>query len=277
MGSELHFHANIMALAMEDGALFAWGEGACRKYSPHCRTLYENEHNCTPQQISKMKTQIFSDWSHIRFPSRFAAQLPSTFTTAQKEYWWRSQAIGYLMRFNGNTQQKLKSMRSELHGPEISLHGAINVNIRSGDKSLESRLSPTESFIDKALKLIESQPLAYTRTIYITSDNLIEILKAKAYANSKKLHVIYSEVPRMKNGHDANQVEHFWNYNITLSVLMQLAITSECDAWIGTRSSNWNRIIDMRRCVVGKKCQHIFVEGGDTVPGHYDYRPFGFL
>ena len=79
----------------------------------------------------------------------------------------------------------------------------------------------------------------------------------------------------MKNGHDAGNVDFFWDYNVTISVLMQLSMTSECDAWIGTRSSNWNRIIDMYRCARKYKCKQIFIEAGDTIQGHYDYRPFG--
>jgi hypothetical protein len=198
-----------------------------------------------------------------------------SFTKAQLEYWWRTQAIAYLMRFNSNTSKSIKEMRSRIHGENMSLSGTIHINIRSGDKYKESRLSPTETYIDKANDLILAQPFSYTRTLFVTSDNLIEIIKARKYASSKNLNVIYSDVPRMKNGNDNEKMDSFWNYNVTLSILMQLSMAAECDAWVGTRSSNWNRLIDIYRCALTNKCKQIFIEAGDTIKGHYEYRTYG--
>ena len=275
MGSELMLHASILALSIENDALFSWGDGACMKFKAHCRQLYEMEHACSKEQLYQMNLINITHFSDVKIPKRFISKLPGSFTAAQLEFWWRTQAMGYLMRFNSNTKSRIQKMRSDLHGDDFSLNGAININIRSGDKKYESRLSPTESFIDKAEILIKAQPLSYSRTLFVTSDNLEEILKAKKYAHSKQLKVIFSDIPRMKNGHDAGNVDFFWDYNVTISVLMQLSMTSECDAWIGTRSSNWNRIIDMYRCARKYKCKQIFIEAGDTIQGHYDYRPFG--
>jgi hypothetical protein len=278
MGSELHFHANILALAIEKQALFAWGDGACTKYDAHCRDLYENEHTCTQEQLRHMHVVNITEWvEDMKIPKMFISKLPGSFTMAQMEYWWRTQAMGYLMRFNSDTRRRIKIMRSELHGQHMSLNGAINVNIRSGDKIAESRLSPTENFIDAAEELIRRQPSSYSRTLFITSDNLQEILKAKEYARKKNLQVIYSDVPRMENGHHTDRVNSFWKYDVTISVLMQLSMTAECDAWIGSRSSNWNRIIDIYRCTRTQKCKQIFIEVGDTAPGHYEHRPMGGL
>jgi hypothetical protein len=218
-----------------------------------------------------------TEWSDIKMPKQFISKLPGSFTMAQMEYWWRTQAMGYLMRFNSDTRERIKIMRSNLHGNNMSLSGAININIRSGDKINESRLPTIEKFIDTAEELIERQPLSYSRTLLITSDNLQAILKAKAYARKKNLQVIYSDVPRMENGHHTDRVSSFWNYDVTISVLMQLSMTSECDAWIGTRSSNWNRIIDIYRCARTQKCKQIFIDIGDTARGHYEHRPLSFL
>jgi hypothetical protein len=87
------------------------------------------------------------------------------------------------------------------------------------------------------------------------------------------MHVVYSDIARMAHGHDQADVTSFWNFNTTIAVLMELYLTSECDAWIGTRSSNWNRLIDIHRCVHARKCKQVFVETGDTVHGHYDRPP----
>jgi hypothetical protein len=42
--------------------------------------------------------------------------------------------------------------------------------------------------------------------------------------------------------------------------LLQLWLAVECDAWIGQRASNWNRMIDEMRCVLADKCEKTFIE-----------------
>jgi hypothetical protein len=44
----------------------------------------------------------------------------------------------------------------------------------------------------------------------------------------------------------------------------------EADAWIGTRCSNWNRLIDELRCVWVDKCPNSCVEVGSlSADGNY--------
>ncbi len=38
---------------------------------------------------------------------------------------------------------------------------------------------------------------------------------------------------------------------LTSQWLFQLYLALECDVWIGTRNSNWNRLIDEMRCGAG--------------------------
>jgi hypothetical protein len=203
--------------------------------------------------------------------------MPASFTKEQLIYWWRAQAIGYLMRFNTMTSREIVSLRKRLHGPHLDLGGAINLNIRAGDKWSEALLMSAHMFVDKALELINAQPLAYSRTLFVTSDSLNTLLSAKAYAEQQGLHVIYSDVPRMPHGNNEREMVTWWNRSVTLAVLMELSLTSECDAWIGSRSSNWNRLIDLRRCVHTHKCNQIFVEVDHLLEGHYDRRPLGFM
>ena len=44
--------------------------------------------------------------------------------------------------------------------------------------------------------------------------------------------------------------------------LLQLLMALECDAWVGTRKSNWNRLIDELRCVWVPTCGFPFIEVG---------------
>ncbi len=58
--------------------------------------------------------------------------------------------------------------------------------------------------------------------------------------------------------------------------LPQLTLALEADAWIGTRGSNWNRLIDELRCGWVDKCHggtstNPFVEVGDEPLGSYSW------
>ncbi len=61
-----------------------------------------------------------------------------------------------------------------------------------------------------------------------------------------------SDVHRMNSG-PMQQLEHFQTRSaVTVEWLYQLYMALEADVWIGTRNSNWNRLIDEMRC--GAQC-----------------------
>jgi hypothetical protein len=58
----------------------------------------------------------------------------------------------------------------------------------------------------------------------------------------------------------------------TRTHLLQLLLALEADAWIGTRGSNWNRLIDELRCIWVEKCRQPYVEvGTDKSWKNYDW------
>ena len=57
-----------------------------------------------------------------------------------------------------------------------------------------------------------------------------------------------SDVHRMNSG-PMQQLNHFGTRSaVTVEWLYQLYMALEADVWIGTRNSNWNRLIDEMRC-----------------------------
>jgi len=275
MGSELHFHAAVLAHAIEQRALFVWGPAACAQFAPHCRALYRPEHNCSADQMRRLRVVAFTsdDWPVERVPRALLDALPETFTVQQALYWWRAQAIGHLMRFAPETQARIDALRAGAHNG--SLGGAINVNMRGGDKASEARPIAPERYVDRALALIEEAPLAYSRALFLTSDDPRAIARARVYASTRGLASVYVDAPRMRYGNDEGGMAGFWSYNVTLSVLLQLSMTAECAAWVGSRTSNWNRVIDMFRCTVAANCRGVFVEMEDDTRGYYYMRPLG--
>jgi hypothetical protein len=261
MGSEMHWHAAVLSQAVQDDALFVWGTHACTSTGAHCREWYLAEHGCSEAQLRGMVRRTYTEWPRLPPPAALLRMLPSSFTAAQAEFWWNAQAIaGHLMRFRPSAFPPVS----------LRLHGAINVHMRSGDKHEESNLPTPEACVDLAAELLLQQPLAFSRTLFLTSDSSVAIERARAHAEAQGLQVHYSsDVPRTASGFDQNLVSP--DRNTTRAVLLELRRTTLfCEAWVGTRSSNWNRLIDMHRCLSAPKCRQPFVEAGDTRPGEYD-------
>ena len=76
-------------------------------------------------------------------------------------------------------------------------------------------------------------------------------------------YVIYTSGIARANTGPHEQIRLFGRSNMTMIWLLQLWMAVECDAWVGQRNSNWNRLIDEMRCVLVDKCDHVFIEMGE--------------
>jgi len=72
--------------------------------------------------------------------------------------------------------------------------------------------------------------------------------------------VIYTSALPRENLSPFDQMRLWGRSRMSALWLYQLWLAVECDAWIGQRASNWNRIIDELRCVLVDKCDKTFVE-----------------
>lgn len=150
-------------------------------------------------------------------------------------------------------------------------HGTISVHIRHGDKHKEMVLVPTMAYLEQAAALVKLHPigLAPYRIFLSTEDPsaIDEISKAITegpVARAKSFSLDWWQVPRdNSNGPDQLAMFALPKAQLTLIWWLQLLLALECDAWVGTRGSNWNRLIDELRCVWVAKCQNIYAEVGD--------------
>jgi hypothetical protein len=186
---------------------------------------------------------------------------------AEVLYWWRGQSAAYLMRLNPDTMRDVQSQRFHSGGAAFPLpKGTVNAHIRAGDKHMEMRLVAPEAYVDAALTLVQNTPLAFhTRTLFASGDDLSKVLVAKTIEQHGWT-FLYSNVSRLDEGF----VFTTWNERVdqrslTTGFIMQLMMSLEADAWIGTRKSNWNRLIDEMRCVWVPKCHLQYLEVGDAV------------
>ena len=151
--------------------------------------------------------------------------------------------------------------------------GTISMHIRHGDKASEMRLVPTLRYFEAAAALQHSMALALVQQGFVSTedpDALIEINETISRTPGMERWVIrYSDIPRI-NSNGLQQLNAFTNIprgRLTQLWLLQLLLALECDAWVGTRGSNWNKLIDQLRCVWVPKCGMPYVEVGNPTFG----------
>ena len=213
------------------------------------------------------------------FRNALISEYPSM-TREQIKYWWRAQSAAYLMRFNNLTihavaalrhTQAMHYMTGDKPLPFPLPAGTISIHIRGGDKFKEMKLVPAPKFVDAALELIDRMPNSFSRVFFVSGDDENSINETRALLEGRAMTVAYTRLPRLAGGHKLAEWKHakkiedgsFYGH------LLQLMMALEADAWIGTRASNWNRLIDELRCVWVDKCGGVYVEVGDLAQKPY--------
>jgi hypothetical protein len=192
----------------------------------------------------------------------------------QIKYWWRAQSAAFLMRFNNATVEAVASLRhnSQMHyytnrpsAPFPLPASTIAIHIRGGDKWREMTLIHATKYINAAIENIRNMPLSFSqRVVFTSADDPEKLALAREQAEQENLTFAFTHLPRQDGGHslsawlqEGNKADRFYGH------LLQLLMSLEADSWIGTRASNWNRLIDELRCVWVDKCQNMFTEVGD--------------
>ena len=151
--------------------------------------------------------------------------------------------------------------------------GTIAAHIRGGDKVQEMKLVGPASFVQAATDLIKLMPNSFSsRVLFVSADDEAAIQESRALAEKQYLPFAYTHLHRQVGGHklrdwkrQGDMVANFHGH------LLQLLMSLEADAWVGTRRSNWNRLIDELRCVWVDKCPNSYVEVGSQTLGTYSW------
>ncbi|KAJ3170493.1 hypothetical protein HDU87_008726 [Geranomyces variabilis] len=220
---------------------------------------------------------------------KLVAHFPGTvLTPAFFKLWWRGQSAAYLSRLNAATSDALRSLRLDptlhrtwthdddrpyLAAPYPLPRGTMNLHVRHGDKATEMHLIPFTTYVNAAERLSSENPQMYLRRLFVSSEDpgVIEDAAwlpqrnetASGVLTSPDLRwrVFTSDIPRVNSG-PYQQIDKYGASNMTRSWYLQLWMALECDAFFGTRASNWNRIIDEFRCIFVDKCQLPYFEMG---------------
>jgi hypothetical protein len=147
--------------------------------------------------------------------------------------------------------------------------GVVSAHVRHGDKGSETNLVPFSEYLAAAERLVRNGPFALRRALFVSSEDA----DVFAEANSSEAVLNSSWATRWYDFPTAN-IGGLEQMGALASVmpagrlirfhLLQLLMHLECDAWVGTRASNWNRLIDELRSVWVDKRGHAFTEVGST-------------
>ena len=198
------------------------------------------------------------------------------------KYWWRAQSAAYLLRLNDETLAAVRALRqdallislapsgggaslSAARAAQIPLPpGVIHAHVRHGDKYTEMILQGTGRYTNASLALALAQPFALRRALYVSTEDpgvpeeAAEILVPQGWT------VLHYAIRRSNRGplEQLKDLGEASAANTTRTHLQQMMLSLEADAWIGTRGSNWNRLLDELRCVWVDKCGLTYVEVG---------------
>jgi hypothetical protein len=204
------------------------------------------------------------------------------------KYWWRGQVAAFLTRFNPRALGKLRELRLQagalmrnythprnrhnatwLEAERVGVplpRGAVSVHIRHGDKKKEMALVPTQAYLRAADDLVLMHPFGYRDIGFLSTEDPEAVNEVMQHNSSFRYY--WWDVPR-ENSNGPDQISNFGltlglaKGELTMIWWLQLFIALEADAWVGTRGSNWNRLLDELRCIWVPKCQNVFVEVGN--------------
>jgi hypothetical protein len=124
-------------------------------------------------------------------------------------------------------------------------------------------LIPTEKYLLAADELVKLNPFGYRKVAFMSTEDPGSIEEMVAHNLSNTWHWLWWDVPRLNsNGPEQLGLFNMRRGELTFIWWLQMFIALEADAWVGTRGSNWNRLIDELRCVWVPKCQNVYVEVG---------------
>ena len=283
VGSEWHVATAFLTSAMNEGRIFVWGQrGDSSHYMPASLcgndTSWEcylrSPTNCTAY-MTKDNTRIVDGGADQNVPSWALEGLRAAspkMTSNEQIFWWRAQAVAVLTRPNSRTLAAVRRLRQWGNMTRLAVGptaaqpalvyplppGTISTHVRHGDKFIESTLIGWGNYSAAAVALQAQNPLRVTKNLFLSTEDAAVISEAATQPGGA-WSAFFSDIPRENNnGYTQMKLAD----NMMHLHLLQLYMTLECDAWIGTLASNWNRLISELRCVWLPKCGAPYIELG---------------
>ncbi|BDA47771.1 hypothetical protein COCOBI_11-0280 [Coccomyxa sp. Obi] len=218
-----------------------------------------------------------SDYDNKAVPPQFhSLLLGGPIDWEKRRYWWRAQSVAYIVRPNSRTLAELAARKRRVYPGRQIKRGTISVHVRHGDKHTESPSIPDEAYLAQAKQMRRSGALDRTGTlgqgraesntaIFLSTEDPSTI---EFFARQPLWDVSYANVTRKPDVSRStlSYVAEIGGYEEMLNSLVNLDLALECDAWIGTLSSNWCRLIDELRATVRCKAHGPYLDAEQKNP-----------
>lgn len=288
IGAIMHVTGTHLGGAVEKGAVFLFNERSGEEWTDEttCGSVrnwecfFRAPSHCTLEHVTPTNSDVDSGPRFLpaAFRDMLYAAVPDMTEDAAK-YWWRAQSVAYLMRLNDMTLAAVRALRtdalliglsegSRLTPADVAKiplpSGAIHAHVRHGDKYTEMLLQGTARYTNASIALTLAQPFTLRRILYISTEDSNVPAEAGVLLAKKDWTVLHYGIRRSNTG-PLTQIKDLGEGtagNTTRTHLQQLVMSMEADAWVGTRGSNWNRLLDELRCVWVDKCGLPYTEVG---------------
>ena len=205
---------------------------------------------------------------HFFAPSIFTQFLEnSPIEAAKHHYWWKAQAVAFLVRPNKRVLEEIEARKRSSFRRHIR-QGTISCHIRHGDKWMEAAIVEDENYmraIEELRTLSKTQRKHLRREIFLSTEDPLSI---EYFRNNTGWTTLYTQVPRKPDRHVSNMqyAEEIGKANEMINSLLNLDLALECDAWVGTMTSNWCRLIDELRSTVRCKSDGMYWDAEQKNP-----------
>eukprot|EP01060_Flectonema_neradi_P011376 TRINITY_DN1845_c2_g2_i1.p1 TRINITY_DN1845_c2_g2~~TRINITY_DN1845_c2_g2_i1.p1 ORF type:complete len:503 (+),score=74.39 TRINITY_DN1845_c2_g2_i1:110-1618(+) len=163
--------------------------------------------------------------------------------------WWMAQSIRYLLRGLQPWFKEKYDQWVKLTFPQGMPTKLLGIHVRHGDKYKEMRLIPFSKYMVVAENLRSQDP--ELKSIFLSTEDPGVIKEALAYSKSK-WDFYYTDVVRSNEGSPREYALLIGTSLLGEISFTNLLIQEQCTHWIGTDSSNWNRLINELRLTSGK-------------------------
>ena len=224
--------------------------GDCHLGNPDCFFLPIS--NCTaPKTVDGIQTvsidAVFGGWTRSVGLNIFKNK---TFN------WYRSQLIFYLTRYNNRTMTNVQnSLIQNLHSPSLSVYRPyVAIFVRRSDKVQSREMSKAFDLSDYFNLFDNDTRRVNITTIYLNSEEpkVFEEFSILNNAIGNRYKLLKIDMKRNVVFRTLLKMSQKQRGEIILDFLTDLFIEVHADLHSGTLSSNWCRLVDELRLVLGK-------------------------
>lgn len=218
------------------------------------------------------------DYSFQQVAPQFSALLrASPIRPELYYYWWRAQSAAYIVRPNAATRNEMAARKRRMFGGERIRPGTLSVHVRHGDKGEETELVEDGVYLRVAQELRHAQgnlTLADTerprQQIFLSTEDpqTVAAFDAQPEWDVQSVSLIRgvpADLTPLEQTPESIQTL-MDPYEDMLNSLLSLDLALQCDAFVGTLSSNWCRLIDELRSTVRCKAHVPYMDAQQESP-----------